>query len=83
MGVLLGEPGVDTSTEHFERWMKGVLEVEHLSLYGSPVKGTRREDSLAGDLGGLVQKALPMGIYFHTAPLWNLEGGSSTGDFER
>jgi hypothetical protein len=24
----------------FERWLKGVLDVEHLSLYGSPMKGT-------------------------------------------
>jgi hypothetical protein len=51
-GGSVGQPGVDSSTEHFERWMKGALEVEHLSLYGSPLKGTKREDSLAGDLGG-------------------------------
>jgi len=53
-----------------------------VSLYGSSVKGTWREGSLAGNSGGWVRlwswASLSIG-----APLWNLEGGSSTGDFER
>jgi len=39
-----------------------------VSLYGSSVKGTRRDSSLAGDPGGKVQKALERGIYFHRGP---------------
>ena len=39
-----------------------------LSLYGSWVKGTWRESSLAGDLEGSVEKALEMGIYFNRGP---------------
>jgi hypothetical protein len=43
---------VGSSTREFERWLKGVLEVGHLTLYRSSVKGTWREGSLAGDPGG-------------------------------
>jgi hypothetical protein len=46
------------------------------------VKGTWRDGSLAGDPGGEVEKALEMGISTG-APLRNLEGGSSSRDFER
>ena len=38
------------------------------SLYGSSVKGTWREGSLAGYPGGYVEKALEMGISFHRGP---------------
>ena len=36
-----------------------------VSLYGSSVKGTWSEGSLAGDPGGYVEKALEMDISFH------------------
>ena len=32
-GGSVGQPGVGLSTGDFERWLKGVLEVEHLSLW--------------------------------------------------
>jgi hypothetical protein len=32
-GGSAGQRGVDSFTEHFERWLKGALEVEHLSLW--------------------------------------------------
>jgi hypothetical protein len=31
-GGSIGQPGVDSSTGNFERWLKGALEVKHLSL---------------------------------------------------
>jgi len=42
---------VGLSTGDFKRWLKGALEYGRLSLYGSSVKGTWREGSLAGDPG--------------------------------
>jgi len=36
--------------------------------YGSSVKETWREGSLAGDPGGQVEKALMMGIFLHSGP---------------
>jgi hypothetical protein len=38
MGISLhggsdGQPGVGSSTRDFERWLKGALKVEHLSLW--------------------------------------------------
>jgi len=51
-GGLIGQPGVGSSTEDFERWLKGALEVGSLSLYRSSVKGTWREGSLAEDPKG-------------------------------
>jgi len=47
------------------------------------VKGTWTEYSLAGDPGGQAEKALEMGILSMGVLLGNLEGGSSTRDFER
>ena len=49
-----GQPGMGSSTGDIDRWLKGALEVERLSLSlsGSSVKGTWREGSLAGDPGG-------------------------------
>jgi len=32
-GGSVGQPGVGSSTGDFERWLKGALEVEHLSLW--------------------------------------------------
>jgi hypothetical protein len=57
MGIFLhrgsaGQPGVVLSTGDFERWLKGALEVGRLSLYGSSVKRTWREGSVAGYPGG-------------------------------
>ena len=55
-GGSVGQPGFDSSTGDFERWLKGAREVGHLSLslslslYGSSVKGTWREGFLAGTL---------------------------------
>jgi hypothetical protein len=45
--------------------LKGALEVEHLSLCGSSVKGTWGDCSLAGDPEGYVEKALETGISPH------------------
>ena len=47
------------------------------------MKGTWREVSLAGDPGGKVEKTLKKASISIGAPLGNLKGGSSTGDFER
>ena len=41
-----------------------------VSLCGSSVKGTWREDSLAGDTEGYIEKALEIGISFHRGPVW-------------
>jgi hypothetical protein len=62
-GGSAGQPGVGSSTGDFEKWLKGTLEVGHLSLSlslpplslslsGSSVKVTWREGSLVGDPGG-------------------------------
>ena len=40
------------------------------SLCGSSVKGTWREDSLAGDPERCVEKALETGISFHRGAVW-------------
>jgi len=32
-GGSVGQPGVSSSTRDFKRWLKGALEVEHLSLW--------------------------------------------------
>ena len=50
-GGSVGQPGVGSPTADFERWLKRALQVE-ASLYGSSVKGTWREGSLAGDPEG-------------------------------
>jgi len=51
-GGSVGQLGVGSSTGDFERWLKGALEVEYLSLYGSSVKGTWRAGYLAQDPEG-------------------------------
>ena len=45
-----GQPGVGSSNWDFERWLKGALEVGN--FYGSSMKRTWREVSLAGDPRG-------------------------------
>ena len=45
-----------------------------VSFYGSSVKGTWREGSLAGDHEGYVEKALETGISFHRGPVWGTSG---------
>jgi len=74
MGISLhggsaGRPGVGSSTGDFERWLKGALEVECLSLCGNSVKGTWREGSLAGDPEGYIEQALETGIFFRSNPI--------------
>jgi len=67
-GGSVGQPGVGSTTGDFERRLMGVLEVKRLSLYGSCVKETWREDSLAGDPKGQVEESLEMGISIHRGP---------------
>ena len=66
--------GLESHIEDFEIWLKGALEVKSssfsLSLYCSSVKGTWREDSLAGDPEGNVKKVLEKGIFFHRGSVW-------------
>ena len=47
------------------------------------MKGTCREDSLAGNSEGYLEKAREMGISFHRGPIWGTWSERlSTGDFE-
>ena len=48
-GVSAGQTGVGPSTRDIERWLKVALEVR--LFYGSFVKGTWREGSLARNSG--------------------------------
>jgi hypothetical protein len=67
----VGQPGVGSSTEDFEIWLKGALEGECVSRsLALSVKGTWREGSLAGDPERYVEKDLEMGISFHRGPVW-------------
>ena len=63
MGMGISLHGGSSSGD-FERWLKRALEVDCLTLRGSSVKGTWREDSLAGDPKRYV-KALEMGVCFN------------------
>ena len=45
------------------------------SVYRNFVKGTWREDSLAGDPEGYVEKPLGLGISFHRVLMGKLEVG--------
>ena len=55
-----------------------------VSLCGSSVKGTWREDSLAGDPEGYIEKTLKTGITFHRGPIWGTWRRSRLpGTFER
>ena len=60
-----GQPGVRLSMGDFGRWSNGALEVQRLIPYGSYVKGTWREGSLAGDPERYVKKAMEKGISSH------------------
>jgi hypothetical protein len=68
-GDSVGHAGVGSSTGHLGRWLKGVLEVERLTLCGSSVKGTWREGSLAGDTEGHVEKDLETGFSSNRGPI--------------
>ena len=67
---------VGSSTGDFERWLNGALEWS-VSLYGSSVKATWRAPLLE-TLEDRRWASLLIG-----APLVDLEGSSSTRDFER
>jgi len=74
MGIPLygcsgGQPGVDSSTEHFEIWLKGGLEVGCFSLW-ELCEGNLEGRLLPGDPEGYVEKALETGIFFHRGPVW-------------
>ena len=69
-GGSVGEPGVGSFTGDFEIWLKGALDVECVSVFGSSMKGTWREESLAVDPEGYIEKALETGISFHTSLVW-------------
>jgi len=64
-----GQPGVGPSIGDFERWLKGTLEVEHLSQC-ELCEGTWKESSLVGNPEGYVEKYLETGISFHKNPVW-------------
>jgi len=71
---------VGSSTRDCERWLKGALEVENLSLL------ELCEGKLEGGLPCWVpwrigRKALETGIYFHRGPAGEPGRGSSTRDF--
>jgi hypothetical protein len=70
----VGQPGECSYTGDFEGWLNGALEVGH--FYRSSVKGIWREDSLAGDPEGYIEKALDISISFIGALMGSLEGGS-------
>jgi len=87
MGISLhwgsvGQPGEGLSTGDFQRGLKGTLEVGHLSLW----------ELCDGNLEGGLPCWVPWRIGRKSSgdasisigdPLGNLEGGLSTGDFER
>jgi hypothetical protein len=79
-GDSVGQPGVGSSTGHFEILLRMALEVKCLSLW--ELCEGNLEGSLAGDPEGYVEKALDTNISFHRGPvLGNLEETSSTWDF--
>jgi len=51
LGGSVGQPGVGSTTEDFEKLLKGALEVE-VYPYVSCVKGTRWEGPFLGTLEG-------------------------------
>jgi hypothetical protein len=59
----VGQPGVGSSNGDLESWLNGALELNR-----SSVKGTWKEESLAGDPEEYVEKALDLGISFHRHP---------------
>jgi hypothetical protein len=71
---LLGNLEEGLSTGDFKSWMKGALEMESLSSWGS-VKGTWRKGSLSGDSKGYLEKALEAGISLHTGSTFGEPGG--------
>jgi hypothetical protein len=67
IGALLGNLAWARLLGTFRDGWKGVCRWG-VSLYGSSVKGTWREGSLAGYPGGKVEKAQEMGNSFHKGP---------------
>ena len=51
-GGSFGQPGVGSSTRDFERWLKGALEVGHLSISLWELCEGNLEEGLAGDPEG-------------------------------
>ena len=78
-----------SSTGYFERWMKGALGVEHLSLKRLRGGGRGGGAPLMGTLEDMLRKSPDAGISLHGGPFppeGNLVGGggsSYTGDFDR
>ena len=67
-GSSAGQPGVGSSTMDYDRWLKGALEVERLSLW--ELCEGKLEGGLAGDPERYVleEKALETSISLHMGP---------------
>jgi hypothetical protein len=75
---------VGLSTGDFKRWLKEALEVGYLTLYGSSVTGTWKGELPCLGPWRIGTKGCGDGATISIgALLGNLEGGSSTRDFER
>jgi len=66
-GGSVGQPGVGSSTGDFERWMKGALGMERLSLKRLRGGGLGGTPSL-GTLEDMLRKSPDTGISLHGAP---------------
>jgi hypothetical protein len=76
MGAPLREPGGGVRLQGTLRdRCRRALEKEHLSLYGSSVRGTCREAPLLGTLNDMFWKALVTAIYLHRRPVREPGGG--------
>ena len=71
-----------SSTRDFERWLKGALELERLSLW-ELCEANLKGRSLAGDPEGFVERFCRRASVCIEVPLGNLEGGSPVGNLER
>jgi hypothetical protein len=89
-GSIWGNLEEGLSTRDFERWMKGVLGVERLSLSLKRLRGGGlggRGASSLGTLEDMLRKSPDAGISLHGGPFPPEEnnlvcgGGSYTGDF--
>ena len=81
-GGSAGQPGVGSSTGDFERWLKGTLEVGHLSLLELCDRNLEG-GHLCWVPWRIGRKSSGDASVSIGDPLGNLEGGLSTGDFER
>jgi hypothetical protein len=76
-GTVLGNLEEVSSTEDFERWMKGALYMKCPSLGRGSVRGLRGAPSL-GTLEDMLRKFPDAGISLHGGPFpakWNLVCG--------